>query len=190
MRTKKSMRPKRSARAKKSVRFAGMEMKRMQAALIATICVVTLAAVVAARKPAMQTDSAAADSQSAAQTQAKKVAIPRSGSSAGVVASAGFVGDSASGQDSDSTPKPATITGCLEQDDANFKLTDTTGVDAPQSRSWKSGFIKKHAASVEVIDAAQRWHLSSHVGERVTISGTLLDRELKIRSLQRVASCS
>ena len=86
---------------------------------------------------------------------------------------------------------PVTITGCLERTDETFRLKDTTGVDAPKSRSWKSGFLKKGSASIEVVDAANRLKLPGHVGQRVSVTGTLVDREMKIRSLQRVAaSCT
>jgi hypothetical protein len=81
-----------------------------------------------------------------------------------------------------------TITGCLERDDETFRLKDTAGEDAPRSRSWKSGFIKKRNSSVEVIDASNRLRLNNHVGERVSVTGRLEDKELQVRSLRRVAS--
>src|SRR5258706_11697758 len=85
---------------------------------------------------------------------------------------------------------PVTITGCLEQDNDVFKLKDTEGADAPQSRNWKSGFIKKHNASITVLDASHRLKLEKHVGERVSLTGPLADREMQVRSLSRVTpSC-
>jgi hypothetical protein len=83
---------------------------------------------------------------------------------------------------------PVTITGCLERDDATFRLKDTTGTDAPKSRSWKRGFLKKGMAPIEVVDAANRLNLSNHVGQRVSVTGLLVDREMTLRSLQRVAA--
>ena len=84
-----------------------------------------------------------------------------------------------------------TITGCLERDNDTFRLRDTTGADAPKARSWKSGFLKKGAASIEIVDAANRLKLSNHIGQRVSVTGMLLDREMQARSLQLVgASCS
>jgi hypothetical protein len=78
-----------------------------------------------------------------------------------------------------------TVTGCLElRDDGMFQLKDTDGSHAPKSRSWKSGFIKKGAAKVDVFDAGNRLKLGTHVGYRVSISGTLTDRALKARSLR------
>jgi hypothetical protein len=83
---------------------------------------------------------------------------------------------------------PVTITGCLERDDETFRLKDTTGVNAPTSRSWKSGFLKKKSASIEVVDAAHRLKLTDHVGQRVSVTGVLVDREMQVRSLQRVST--
>ena len=85
---------------------------------------------------------------------------------------------------------PVAITGCLERDQETFRLRDTSGTDAPRARSWKSGFLRKSAASIEVTDAANRVKLANHIGERVTVKGLLVDREMQVRSLQRVAdSC-
>ena len=36
----------------------------------------------------------------------------------------------------------STIVGCLTFDDGAFRLKDASGIDAPKSRSWKSGFLK------------------------------------------------
>jgi len=84
-----------------------------------------------------------------------------------------------------------TITGCLEEDNDVFKLKNTEGADAPQSRSWKTGFLKKRSATITVVDASHRWKLEKHVGERIAVTGSLADREMQLRSLSRVtASCS
>jgi hypothetical protein len=84
---------------------------------------------------------------------------------------------------------PVTITGCLERDDRTFRLKDTTGANAPKSRSWKTAFLKKGSASIQVVDAANR--LRDHVGQRVSVTGVLVNREMQVRSLQRVApSCT
>ena len=86
---------------------------------------------------------------------------------------------------------PVTVTGCLERDDEGFRLKDTTGVNAPKSRSWKTGFLKKGSASIEVVDASHRLKLTDHVGQRISVTGVLVDREMQGRSLQRVAaSCT
>jgi hypothetical protein len=95
----------------------------------------------------------------------------------------------------ESAPEPrsagVTITGCLERTDETFRLKDTTGAGAPKARSWKSGFLKKGSASIDVVDASKRLNLRNHVGQRVSLTGTLVDREMHVRSVQRVsASCT
>jgi len=85
-------------------------------------------------------------------------------------------------------PAAVTITGCLERSDTTYRLTETTGTDAPKSRSWKKGFLKKGRTPVGVVDAANRLNLSNHVGQRVSVTGLLVDREMTLRSLQRVAA--
>ena len=81
-----------------------------------------------------------------------------------------------------------TITGCLEQADESYRLKDTTGVEAAKSRSWRSGFLKKRSASVEVVDASNRLQLPTHVGQRVSVTGLIVDREMQGRSLKRIAA--
>jgi hypothetical protein len=84
-----------------------------------------------------------------------------------------------------------TITGCLEVDDDAFWLKETSGTDAPKSRSWKSGFFRKRSASVEVVDETDALKLSNYVGQRVAATGTLADRRMQAHSLRRVsASCN
>jgi hypothetical protein len=85
-------------------------------------------------------------------------------------------------------PAPVTITGCLERDDETFRLKDTSGADAPRSRSWKSAFLTKGPAAVEVVDASRRLKLTNHVGQRISVTGTLSDGEMQIRSLRRIAA--
>lgn len=93
--------------------------------------------------------------------------------------------------DAVAAPQMVTIAGCLAQDGESFRLKDTSGVDAPRSRSWKSGFLKKSPAAVEVVDTSHRLKLTNHVGERVSVTGTIADGEMQVRSLRRVAtSCA
>jgi hypothetical protein len=91
------------------------------------------------------------------------------------------------------TDEPAaatTVTGCLAFDDGRYRLKDVTGSDAPQSRSWKSGFLRKRSATIDVRDADYSLGLANYVGKRVEATGTLLEREMQVRSLQRLAdSC-
>lgn len=83
-----------------------------------------------------------------------------------------------------------TITGCLERDNQTFWLKDTSGADTPKSRSWKSGFLRRRPAAIELVDA-HSVKLTDHVGERVAVTGMLQDGEMQVRSLQRVAaSCN
>jgi hypothetical protein len=89
-------------------------------------------------------------------------------------------------------PAPVTITGCLEVSvNANeFRLTDTQGFDAPKSRSWKSGFIKKHSAPVMLVDLADAHAAQAQVGKRVAATGHLASNELRVSSLRVVSpSC-
>jgi len=84
-------------------------------------------------------------------------------------------------------PASATITGCLQRRDEGFRLKDASG-DAPRTRSWKSGFLKKGTPPIDVVDASNRLKLNDHVGQRVSLTGVLVDREMRARSLQRVAA--
>jgi hypothetical protein len=59
----------------------------------------------------------------------------------------------------DVTPASVTITGCLERSDATYRLKDTSGAGAPKTRSWKSGFLKKNTATIEIVDPAKRLNL-------------------------------
>jgi hypothetical protein len=90
----------------------------------------------------------------------------------------------------DAAAEMVTISGCLEQDDERFRLKDTTGDDAPKGRSWRSGFLRKSAATIDVVDQADRHHLQTYVGQRVNVTGMLVDREMQVRSVRIVAiSC-
>ena len=87
-------------------------------------------------------------------------------------------------------PSIVTISGCLEQDDERFRLKDTAGDNAPKGRSWRSGFLRRSASTIDVIDQADRHHLPTYVGQRVSVTGTLVDREMQVRSVSIVAeSC-
>jgi hypothetical protein len=82
-----------------------------------------------------------------------------------------------------------TIAGCLERSDNGFRLKDTSG-DAPKSRSWKSGFLKKGSAPIAIVGASNGLALADHVGQRVSVTGALIGREMHAQSLRRVSvSC-
>ncbi len=83
------------------------------------------------------------------------------------------------------------IAGCVDLDDETFWLKDTSGTDAPKSRSWKSGFLKKRPAPIALVDADRALRLQGYVGQRVVATGTLENREMRAHSLRLVAaSCS
>src|SRR5262249_1183330 len=83
-----------------------------------------------------------------------------------------------------------TVTGCLEGSESGFRLKDTSGVDTLKSRSWKTGFLTKRSSSIDVVDAADTLKLPLLVGQRVSATGRLVDREMRARSLQSVSpSC-
>jgi hypothetical protein len=96
--------------------------------------------------------------------------------------------DRVAGETAPAMAAAVTISGCLEQDDEKFRLKETSGADAPKSRSWKSGFLKKGSATIELLDAANRFALPSHVGERVSVTGMLVDKEMQMASIDRVAA--
>ena len=83
-----------------------------------------------------------------------------------------------------------TITGCLEMtvDETQFRLTDTEGSGAPKSRSWRSGFLKKGSAAVDIVDLSDSAALRPHVGQRVTATGVLAGRQMRLRSFQAAGS--
>ena len=86
-----------------------------------------------------------------------------------------------------------TITGCLEiaKDDDRFRLSDTDGANAPQARSWRSGFLRKRSAPVDLIGSTEALTLSREVGQRVAVRGVLSSRKLKVSSVRVVSpSCN
>jgi hypothetical protein len=85
-------------------------------------------------------------------------------------------------------PMVVTLTGCLARSDNAFRLNDTTGVNVPKARSWKSGFLTKRSASIAIVPDSSELPLAKHIGSRVTLSGTLIDREMRVRTLRRVSS--
>lgn len=82
-----------------------------------------------------------------------------------------------------------TIAGCLESSDGTFRLADASGTEAPTSRSWKSGFLKRRPASIELADAVGTLNLRNHVGRRVAATGTLIDREMRAHAVRPVGTC-
>jgi hypothetical protein len=204
MRMKTSVRVKKSAGAKKSAglkkfqRFVG----KIGARTITLVVIGLLgtAMLIGARQSSLPTDAAAVnarvDSVAAAQAEAKNAAASTtSATGAGTTFAAGETVPGISGAELAAalavTAAPVTLSGCLEQSADTFRLKDTTGADAPKARSWKSGFLKKGSASVALVNAPKKLKLPDHVGQRVSVTGMLVDREMQVRSMQRVAaSCS
>jgi len=152
--------------------------------VIAVMCFVGAAMLIGAATSDVHQDKPAAHAQPQKPAAASTMAAAAPAGSDAVVPA--VAGDSPAA--AVKKPAPVTITGCLERDDTSFRLKETSGDNAPKSRSWKSGFLKKGPAPVAVVDASNRLKLQSHVGERVSVTGTLVDREMQGRTLQRLAS--
>ena len=85
-------------------------------------------------------------------------------------------------------PGTVTVTGCLETNGSNgFRLTDTEG-DAPRSRSWRSGFLRKRSTSVALVAPPDTYTLKTQVGNRIAASGQLTSRELRVTSVQVIGA--
>lgn len=149
------------------------------AAVFVVLIFVAAAMLMASREPAPNANATAAAATANDKTEAA-AATTAAASTAGIArTTAGMVS------------APVAITGCLEQKDDAFRLKNTEGDDAPKARSWKSGFLKKGSATVAVTDAtSNHLKLGSHVGQRVTVTGTLIDREMNAKTLKNLGSCS
>jgi hypothetical protein len=139
--------------------------------------------------------------------------ITESAKSAAAVTNAAMIADAVDMDDSTSTPAvpepavpastsasagsvmppPVTVTGCLEisTDEDAFRLTDTEGVDAPKSRSWRTGFLKKRPAPIALVDLPDAPSMKTNIGKRVAATGLLTSHALKVNSLRVVGrSCN
>jgi hypothetical protein len=191
MTAKKSIRAKKPARATRAKTVGAKTMKttgwrltksvEAQAIFLVAICVMAVAIVLAAR----HSDQPAATTASATTPAAVEVADT---AAPAALTPAHSADESAASTESARTASFVTISGCLQQSDETFRLTDTAGDSVPKARSWKSGFLKKSPASVEVVDVTNRLKLPRHVGQRVSVTGTLVDREMQIRALERVST--
>jgi len=191
MRMKKMVRAKR-ARANLGSRLTQMThaMRTMstRTMVIGVLCFLGAAMVIGAATSDVKQEAAAPHAQ----------ARPAASAAPSTAAAAAMTPTAESSVPADANAKAAvpklasvTITGCLERDAETYRLKDTSGDNAPKARSWKSGFLKKNTATVEVVDAPKSAKLPSHVGERVSVTGVLNGREMQVRSLQRLSpSCS
>ena len=156
-----------------------------KATTILIICVMAGGIAFAAR----QKDQAKSKPLIEETVMASDLAAPASPAAKGTKLRPASANSAARPNDAPALPKPiATITGCLERSGDGFRLKDTAGESAPKSRSWKSGFLKKGAAPIEVVDSSRTLRLANQVGHRVTVSGTLVDREMRADALHQVAS--
>ena len=203
-RAKKTKKQPQSIRLKKAVR-PGDSMRfpwtmQPQAILLGVICVVAAAALIAARQPSHRADIASVD----APTE-EGVMTPRLEMKKAVVSKTPATETTAAARTSTAPAsvetKPTgesvkamaltTVTGCLEREEETFWLKEASGSNAPTSRSWRSGFLKKRPPSIKLVDATNALKLPRHVGQRVAATGTLINREIRASSLLRVAgSCS
>jgi hypothetical protein len=170
--------------AKKSWRLQG-------AVLVAGMGVLALGILVASRQPQPVTATAAMEPgrepSAARSTTARRARARRAENAVNTAVASSRTVEAKAVSDTGIV----TISGCLEQDDETFRLKDTEGANAPKSRSWKSGFLKKGAAKVEIVDASNRLKLKTHVGKRVSVTGQLHEKEMLASSVRRVApSCN
>lgn len=198
---KKSTRSKATASSKKSSTAAGARSKKSKSSwslkagtmLLAAICVTGAVIVIAAheltpapRAAAMDTESGSVAASDSAKTTPSSPATVTESAMANATES-----DTSEVKGTVGRTAPVTVFGCLERSESTLRLTDTDGVDAPKARSWKSAFLRKGSASIEVVDPGNRLRLASHVGQRLSVTGTLADRQMQVRSLRRIsASCN
>jgi hypothetical protein len=169
--------------SKKSMRFTG---NRTAAIGLIVVCIVGTAILIAMRS---------SESTSAATAAPASTLAPSAPTDAGPARAERAAAPAARAQSGDAVKaaqnaEPVTIEGCLVQDNEAFRLKNTGGEDAPKGRSWKSGFLKKSSKTIELVDARHRMNLARHVGERVSVTGMLEERELQGTSIKRLAeSC-
>ena len=78
-----------------------------------------------------------------------------------------------------------TISGCLDFDGKSAWLKNTSGVDTPRTRSWRSGFLKKSAPRIALVDGPAS--VQVYDGRQVSVTGVLVDREMHVTSLKPMA---
>jgi len=185
MPVKKSERSKTAATSKKAEdsKTSTSFMRRIGAGAVVFVAMsgIAILMVMAAREPAELAAAATADAR-----PSDMAAVRATTPTVDVTPANNVV--AASATPSAKVAAPVTLAGCLQRTDQTLRLKDTTGADAPKSRSWKSGFLKKGSASIDVVDPANRLRLANHVGHRVTVTGMLDHGQMQVRSLQRVSA--
>jgi hypothetical protein len=97
-------------------------------------------------------------------------------------------GASSKAKEKSATATSVTVSGCLERDEAAYRLRDTNGAQAPKERSWKTGFIRKRNSDLDIVDASKKLKLKDHVGHRVSLTGTVHDGEMRAASMRHLAA--
>jgi hypothetical protein len=173
--------------SKKSIHFANFAgakqffRNRTAAIGLIVVCILGTGILIAAR-----TSETASPSTQAAKPQAAAPAVRPATASVTTTVVNAKVAAKPQGAEA-KAPERVTIEGCLVQDDETFRLKDTSGEDAPKGRSWKSFGLHKGSKTLEVVDARHRLNLAKHVGERVSVTGMLDDKELQGTALKRLA---
>jgi hypothetical protein len=197
MPVKKATRSKTPAASKKSSAAANASSKTTAPAkrqfgagamLVTAMCVTGAVIVIAARE---MTPSRAAVSTEAAPDTEVVTAQPKpmvSTANVDVSPAPTAKSETEASKTNAANTAPVTIFGCLERSNESYRLIDTDGADAPKARSWKTAFLKKGAATVEVVDPGNRVRLSSHVGHRVGVTGTMSEKQLQVRSIRKISS--
>jgi hypothetical protein len=180
----------RSSSVKRALRKAGAVNTR--AVVIGVACFLGVAMIIGASASSRPSAVARVDAPSDyARDMAKSTTSSKTLADSGIAGTSGHEGELPADVDPSTIPPtaaPITITGCLEREDDGFRLKNTSGTDAPKSRSWRSGFLKKGSASIDLVDPPKKLRLSEHVGERVSMTGVLVDRDMQVKSMHRVAS--
>lgn len=91
--------------------------------------------------------------------------------------------------------KTVTLSGCVRggAERNTFVLTKVEGADAPRARGWKTGYLLKRPSNLAVVSGTSAIRLRDHVGRRVTVTGTLEQRDrtqIRARSLRVLSSCA
>jgi hypothetical protein len=193
MRTKRSAETKKpKARATKKIATPQSGKKNWVASIdglslgIAGAAIVAAGILVTAYRPAQPADAAAPTA--IAEESAANTAAPDPHSTT----SANRGGSDGATTSAEQWPAPLTITGCLDRDGDEFRLTNAAGMGVPKTRSWKSGFLKKtNASAITVVDSSRHSRLQDHLGQRVSVTGTLVNREMQIGTLRLLSeSCA
>lgn len=185
-----------NSKRKKVSRFFGSPVRTT----VVAVAIVALTGAVMLMAAATRTSETVAPAQqnkveepAKSEVPVKKTATPKPASSAAPMKGAPVASATAppAAPAREANGEPVIVTGCLELDNQEYRLTETAGEDAPKSRSWKSGFLKKHASNLEVVDVSKSLRLATHLGQRITVTGVVVDRQMQARSLVVTArSCN